>query len=378
MSVPHDIYQKDLYKILGLRKEDNPSQDDIKRAYRKLVKKYHPDINKSHDAEEKFKEINLAHEILSDPQKRRRYDSGGMGFFSDLISEIFGGGGGFGGFGDIFSGFGSIFGRRSHQRSTRKGPQKGRNLRYEIELTLEEAFTGVTKKIEIPRAEQCPSCNGSGAKEGTEPTTCPSCNGTGEKRDIRRTAFGQSIVISTCSRCHGEGSVIKDPCKECNGSGKITRKRTVTIRVPKGAYSGLRFKLSGEGDAGVRGGPPGDLYVEVYVREHSIFHVNDHNIIVQMPIKISQALLGDTIEVPTLDWAVGNAEKEKLKIPKGTSSGDIFTLKKKGFPILRNIPGYDAEHVGRGDQIVQVVIDIPRKLTNEQKAVVKQLKEVDL
>ena len=378
MSIPHDIYQKNLYKILGVSKE--ASQDDIKRSYRKLAFKYHPDRNKDKSAEEKFKEINIAYEILSDPQKRRRYDAGGMGSIGDLISEIFGGGGGFGGFQDIFSGFGDFFGRsrRTERRSSKVGPQQGETIRYTMELTLEEAFLGGKKKISIPRSEECQTCKGMGTKEGTKAETCDKCKGAGEVQRVERRGFIQSISIGACPKCQGDGMIIKDPCKTCRGKGRIDKKRNITIAVPKGAYTGFKMKLRGEGMVGVRGGPPGDLIVVTRLLDHDIFIHNDETLALKLPITYSQAILGDTIEVPTIDSEVGIEEKHQLKIPKGTQYGDVFKIKGKGFPIMRKVRGYDKEYFGRGDYIIQVYIDIPKKITNEQKKLLEQLKDSGL
>ncbi len=378
MSIPHDIYDKDLYKILGVEKD--ASQDQIKRSYRKLAFKYHPDRNKDKDAEEKFKEINIAYEILSDPQKRRRYDAGGVGSLGDLLSEIFGGGGGFGGFGDIFSGFGDFFGRsrRTERRSSKVGPHQGETIRYTMELTLEEAFLGGKKTITIPRSEECQTCKGMGTKEGSKAETCDKCKGAGEVQRVERRGFIQSISIIACPSCQGDGMIIKDPCKTCNGKGRIDKKRNITITVPKGAYTGFKMKLRGEGMVGLRGGPPGDLIVVTRLLEHDFFIQNDETIAMKLPITYSQATLGDIIEVPTIDSEVGEEEKYKLKIPKGTQYGEVFKIKGKGFPILREMRGYDNEYFGRGDYIIQVYIDIPKKISNEQKKLLEELKKQGL
>ncbi|MHA1785574.1 MAG: molecular chaperone DnaJ [Candidatus Helarchaeota archaeon] len=378
MSIPHDIYEKDLYKILDVEK--NASQDEIKRKYRQLARKYHPDINKSKDAEEKFKEINIAYEILSDPQKRRRYDAGGMGSLGDLISEIFGGGFG-GGFGDFFGGISDFFSgstRRTERRSSKVGPVQGQTIRYNLRLTLEEAFLGGKKTISVPRSEECPECGGTGTKKGTKPIRCDKCNGTGEVKQVLRRGFIQTISITSCPKCQGDGMIIKDPCKKCNGKGYIEKERNITITIPKGVYDGFKMKLRGEGMVGLRGGPPGDLIIVVSLMEHKIFLKDGQNILLKIPITYSQAALGDTIEVPTLDSEVGKEEKYKLKIPAGTQFGDVFRIKEKGFPILRKIRGYDEEYLGRGDQIMQVYFEVPKKLTKEQKEALKKLRSLNL
>ncbi|MFX0141975.1 MAG: molecular chaperone DnaJ [Candidatus Hodarchaeota archaeon] len=367
-----DIYGKDLYKILGV--DENATQDEIKKAYRRLARKYHPDINKSKDAEDKFKEINLAYEILGNEEKRRRYDRGGLGGFGDLISEIFGRG--FGGFGDIFGdfGFGDIFRRhRNYERSSRPAPQRGESIRYDLEITLEEAFSGVKKKLEIPRNESCSVCGGSGSKAGSKSINCPECNGTGQKRIVRRIAFGQMVNIVTCDKCHGSGEVVKDPCKTCKGTGLAKKIKHITVNIPKGAYTGLKLKMTGEGNAGLRGSDPGNLYIIVYVKDHDFFIRDGHSIAIKIPITYSQMVLGDEITVPTLDGDT------KLKIPKGTEYGKIFKLKGKGMPkISRTIRNNYIEEDSRGDQFVQVYLVIPNNVNKEQKEILKKLKELGL
>ena len=367
-----DMYGKDLYKILGV--DENATQDEIKKAYRKLARKYHPDINKSKDAEEKFKNINLAYEILGDEEKRRRYDRGGLGGFGDLISEIFGGG--FGGFGDIFSdfGIGDIFGRRrNYARPSRPEPQRGESIRYDLEITLEEAFSGVKRKLEIPRNERCTVCDGSGSKAGTKPTDCRECNGTGQKRIVRKIAFGQMVNIVTCNRCHGSGEVVKDPCKTCKGTGLVKKIKHITVNIPKGAYTGLKLKMTGEGNAGLRGANPGHLYIIVYVKDHDFFIRDGNHIAIKIPITYSQMVLGDEIDIPTLDG------ETKLKIPKGTEYGKIFELKGKGMPKISITIGNDyIEEESRGNQYVQVYIVIPNNINKEQKEILKKLKDLGL
>lgn len=362
--MPNNINEKDLYKILGV--DHNASQEEIKRAYRNLARKYHPDVNPNKDAQEKFKEINLAFEILGNEQKRRQYDSGGIGGFGDLISDIFGGG-----FGDIF---GDFFGRsRGHQRYERPVPQRGESLQYNLEITLEEAFTGIKKRLEIPRKERCPDCKGSGSKEGSKPIKCSDCNGTGQRRIVRNIAFGQMVNIVTCSNCQGTGEKIKDPCKKCKGTGLTEKTRAINIQLPKGAFTGLKLKLTGEGNAGFRGTSPGDLLVVVYVKEHDIFIRNGHDIAVKVPISYSQMVLGDEIDVTTLDGV------EKLKIPPGTEYGKIFTIKGKGMPIISMGSRYEYfEEKARGNLLVQVFLNIPTKINQEQKEALKNLKELGL
>ncbi|MHA1384569.1 MAG: molecular chaperone DnaJ [Candidatus Helarchaeota archaeon] len=367
-----DIYRKDLYKILGV--DQNATQDEIKRAYRRLARKYHPDLNKSKDAEEKFKEINLAYEILGDATKRRRYDNGGLGGFGDLISQIFGRG--FGGFSDFFSdfGFGEFFGgHRNYNRTSRPAPQRGESIRYDLKITLKEAFTGVKKKLEIPRLEVCSKCDGSGSKEDGGIDTCPECRGSGQKRIVRKIAFGQMVNIITCDKCQGSGEIIKNPCKMCKGTGRVKKIRNVTVNIPKGAHTGLKLKLTGEGNAGLRGNDPGHLYVIVQVEDHEFFIRDGSNIIVKIPLTYSQMVLGDEITVPTLDG------ETQLKIPKGTEIGEIFQLKGKGMPKLsRSLSSQYYEVDSRGDQYVQVYLEIPKKVNKEQKEILQKLKEIGL
>ncbi|MFX1449981.1 MAG: molecular chaperone DnaJ [Promethearchaeota archaeon] len=367
-----DIYGKDLYKILGV--SENATQDEIKKAYRKLARKYHPDLNKSKDAEEKFKEINLAYEILGDEEKRRRYERGGLGGFGDIISEIFGRG--FGGFGDIFSdfGIGDIFGRRrDYGRPSRPAPQRGESIRYDLEITLEEAFSGIQKKLEIPRNEPCTDCDGSGSKAGSKPIDCPKCNGTGQNRIVRKIAFGQMVNIVTCDKCHGSGEVVKDPCKTCKGTGLVKKIKHITVNIPKGAYPGLKLKMTGEGNAGLRGANPGDLYIIVFVKEHDFFIRDGYNIAIKIPLTYSQMVLGDEITVPTLDGDT------KLKIPKSTEYGKIFKLEGKGMPkISRSIRNDYIEEDSRGDQFVQVYLVIPSNINKDQEETLKKLKELGL
>ncbi|MHA1379083.1 MAG: molecular chaperone DnaJ [Candidatus Helarchaeota archaeon] len=368
----NDIYSKDLYKVLGV--DQNATQDEIKKAYRRLARKYHPDINKSKDAEEKFKKINLAYEILGDEQKRRRYDSGGLGGFGDIISQIFGRG--FGGFGDIFSdfGFGDIFGsRRNYTRRSRPAPQRGESIRYDVEITLEEAFSGTKKRLEIPRKERCPDCKGTGSEAGTKTINCPNCNGTGQKRIVRQISFGQMVNIVTCDKCQGSGEIVKEPCTRCRGTGQVKKIKNITINIPKGARTGLKLKMTGEGNVGLRGADPGDLYIIVHVKEHDIFIRDGSNIAIKIPLSYSQLVLGDEIKVPTLDGEV------VLKIPKGTEYGKIFRLKGKGMPELSQ--GFSSQYYeedSRGDQFVQVYIDIPKKVNKEQKELLKKLRESGL
>ncbi|MFQ6137182.1 MAG: molecular chaperone DnaJ [Candidatus Hydrothermarchaeales archaeon] len=358
--------KRDYYEVLGIGKD--ASKEDIKRAYRRLARRYHPDVNKAEDAEERFKEISEAYAVLSDDERRWQYDrfghAGMAGYtpedifrnidFDDIFRDL--GFGPFGGFGDIFDTF---FGGRTRRRA---GPQKGADLRYNLEIDFKDAAFGTKTEIEVPLTETCDVCNGSGAEPGTSPKTCPSCNGSGQISHTRRTHFGQFSTITTCGNCHGEGRVIDNPCQQCNGSGKVKRNRKISVKIPAGVDNGFRLRIAGKGEIGERGGSPGDLYVVIYVRPHEIFERHGSDIFCKVPISFTQAALGSETEIPTLD---GNA---KLKIPPGTQTGTVFRFKGKGIP---NLHGH-----GRGDQHVKVVIKTPEKLTPEQKELLERFDEL--
>ena len=343
--------KRDYYEVLGVSR--NASEADIKKAYRKLAKKYHPDVNPGNrEAEAKFKEVNEAYEVLSDPQKKAQYDQFGH---AGVNSNGFGGtGGGFAdfdfGFGDIFESFfgGSGFGSSSR----RNAPQKGRDLRYNLEISFEEAAFGAEKEITILRMEKCDKCGGSGAKPGTTATTCSTCNGTGQVQYKQRTPFGQFINVKTCSACNGEGKIINNPCTMCHGKGQVRKSKKVKINVPAGIDDGQTISLRGEGDPGTKGGPPGDLYISISVRPHPLFTRKGYDIICEIPITFAQAALGAEIEVPTLDGRV------KYSIHEGTQSGTVFRLKNKG---VQDIQGY-----GRGDQYVKVIVEVPKNLKRQK------------
>lgn len=342
----------DYYTILGVSRD--ASEEELKKAYRKMALKYHPDRNQGDkESESKFKEINEAYSCLSDPEKRAHYDRFGT-------AEGVGAGagfGGFGGFGDVFEEFfGDFFG--GFGRQGRPRPSKGADLRYDIELSLFEAASGLEKKIEVPRWESCQTCNGSGAKPGKGPVTCKTCNGTGQIR------FQQGFfsVAKTCGDCGGHGSVILDPCSDCRGNGKIKKKRTLSVRIPAGVDKGTRLRMTGEGELGAQGGHPGDLYIFVNVKPHQFFKRYDQDIHCEVPINFTTAALGGEIEVPTLE------DKAKLKIPAGTQSGYEFRLKGKGMPVVGSR--------SKGDQIVHVYIDVPKNLSTEQKELLRQLEEI--
>ncbi len=348
--------KRDYYEVLGV--DRNASETDIKKAFRKLARKYHPDVNPGDkDAETKFKEINEAYEVLSDPQKRAQYDQFGHAAFGQGGGDPgFGGFGGFGGadfggFGDIFEMFFGGGGQR------RRGPVKGADLRYNLEISFEEAAFGVEKTIKVPRTEMCGKCKGSGASPGTSPKTCPKCNGAGQLQYTQSTPFGRFVQSRVCDMCHGDGKVIENPCPVCGGSGMVRKPRDINVKIPAGVDTGSRLRIAGEGEPGERGGPHGDLYVYIKVKPHKIFQREGNDIISEIKISFPQAALGDEVEVATLDGKV------QLKIPEGTQSGTFFRLKGKGIP---DVHGY-----GRGDQHVKVTVVVPTKLTDQQKKLLR-------
>lgn len=358
--------KRDYYEVLGVDK--NASDAEIKKAYRKLAKQYHPDVNPDDkEAEAKFKEINEAYEVLSDSKKRNQYDRFGHAGFDP--NGGFSGYGGFGDFGDFdFGGIGDIFetffggtgfGRTSRSRNA---PQKGADLKYSTEISFEEAAFGVKKEILVNRMENCSDCSGSGARPGTSPSTCVHCNGTGQIQFKQSTPFGQFVNVKTCDVCRGEGKVITNPCPSCNGKGRVRRKTKIEVNIPAGIDDGQTISLRGEGEPGFRGGPTGDLYITVRVRPHSIFTRQGNDVICDMPITFVQAALGSELEVPTLDGKV------KYTIPEGTQTGAIFRLRGKGIPYIRGS--------GRGDQYVKVNVEVPKKLDEKQKALLREFGEL--
>ena len=345
--------KRDYYEVLGVDK--SASADDIKKAYRKLAKQYHPDLNKDNpDAAEKFKEVGEAYSVLSDAEKKQRYDqfghagvdgNGGGGF-----------GGGFGGFdmGDLGDIFGSFFGGGFGGGSSRRNaPQKGRDIRASIELTFEEAAFGAKKDVRVSRLENCETCNGSGAKAGTQPETCSRCSGRGQVRSVQNTPFGQIQTNTTCPECRGKGKVIKERCTACQGAGKTRISDKITINIPAGVDDGQSVRVRSKGDAGENGGPNGDLYVAISIKRHPIFERDEYDVYVEAPISFVQATLGCELEVPTLDG------KKTQTIPEGTQSGTKFRIKGVGIPYPNGS--------GRGDQFVTVNVEIPKNLTQKQR-----------
>lgn len=354
--------QRDLYEVLGLQK--GASDDEIKKAYRKLAKKYHPDLNPGDkEAEKKMKEVNGAYEVLSDAEKKARYDQYG---FAGIDPNYAGGagGGGFGGFQDFDLGdiFGSMFGGGFGGQQTRhNGPRKGENLRITLQLTFEEAVFGCEKSVSVTRNESCKDCGGTGAKKGTSPETCPVCRGSGQVQSTQRTPFGVFSSSSPCQNCKGTGKIIKEPCPSCKGEGRVRKTRTIRVKIPAGIDDGQTISLRGEGNGGAQGGPAGDLYVTVYVKEHKMFKRDGQDIILEMPISFVQAALGATLTVPTVDGKV------QYDLPEGTQTGTVFRLRGSGVPSVNGR--------GRGDQYVKVNVEIPRNLNHEQKELLRKFDE---
>jgi molecular chaperone DnaJ len=354
-EVPTDYYQ-----TLGVAK--NASEADIKRAYRGLARKFHPDVaDDKAAAEERFKEINEAYEVLSDPQKRRQYDTYGS------VGPTAGGGPGFGGFGST-EGFGDIFdmffggGRGGGSRPAQSGPQRGADLRYDLEITLEEAFAGADREIAFAHLTTCDTCRGNGAKPGTQPQRCDRCNGSGVARAVRQTPLGQFVTQSTCTKCGGEGQVVATPCETCRGRGRVERSRTLTVRIPAGVDDGSRIRVTGSGEAGAHGGPPGDLYVYLNVVRHERFRRDGHDLYIDVPIAFTQASLGGNVELESLDGPV------EVHVPAGTQSNSMFRVRGRGMPVVRGS--------GRGDLYVSVHVMVPTKLSRREREVLEEFAQL--
>ncbi len=359
--------KRDYYEVLGVQR--GAPEEEIKKAYRSLARKYHPDHNPGDkSAEERFKEIGEAYDVLKDPQKRAAYDRfghaatgagagrpGGPGGFGGFGGQ----GGDFTGFGDLggFSGFDDIFSMLfggGLGRQQRRGPQRGADLRYDLELTLEEAAKGLQRELDVPRIVDCPICGGSGAKPGTKPEKCPECNGTGEVRQVRRTPLGQMITAGPCPRCEGRGRIVKEPCAECDGFGKVRRTHRIVLDIPPGVDTGTRMRIPEAGQVGTLGGPSGDLYVEVHVWPHKVFERDGSDLYLERKVGLAQAALGAEIDVPTLLDG-----ESTLKVPPGTQSGTRLRLRGKGMPHLRR--------GGSGDLIVRIAVEIPSRLSKREQ-----------
>ncbi len=341
--------KRDYYEVLGVPRGTGP--EDIKKAYRDLALKYHPDRNPSPDAEDMFKEVNEAYQVLSDPRTRERYDRFGHGAPGGFDFEDFG----FPSVDDIFSGLFTDFFGRSRGRGRRARVNRGMDLRLDLRISLLQAARGFEKTVEVARHQTCTECEGSGAKKGSGPATCPACNGRGELRYQQ----GFFSVTRTCPQCGGRGAVVKDPCPACRGSGLEQVIRKMNVKIPPGVDSGSTLRLRGEGEPGERGGPPGDLHVVIFVEDHPLFQREGTELILDMPISYIQAVLGDEINVPTLDGTV------RMKIPPGTQTGKIFRIKEKGMPEI------NGRH--SGDMHVRVFVQVPEKLGREQKELLKKL-----
>jgi molecular chaperone DnaJ len=355
--------KRDYYEVLGVSK--NASKDEIKNAYRKLAMQYHPDRNKAPDAEEKFKEISEAYAVLSDDQKRQQYDTlGHAGFdqrytaedifrgadFDSIFRDI-----GFG-FGDLFRTF---FGGGFGGGPFREAPNRGQDLVYDLNLTLEDAANGTEREILVPRTEKCDVCGGSGASPGTSPKTCPKCKGSGKIRNMRRSSFAMYVQVTACNNCHGKGTLIESPCNKCHGTGLVKKRRKISVKIPPGIDEGYQLRLRGQGEAAPNGGPPGDLYVVVHIAQHELYMREGDDLWYVLIIGYPQAALGAEVAVPTLD---GSAT---VKIKSGTQAGETIRLRGKGMPRFR---GY-----GKGDLLVRVGISVPEKLTAKQRDLLEQL-----
>ncbi|MCI9015680.1 MAG: molecular chaperone DnaJ [Clostridia bacterium] len=361
--------KRDYYEVLGVNK--SATEEELKKAYRKLAKKYHPDANPDNkkEAEAKFKEVNEAYENLSDPQKRRMYDQfghegpqgfgGGQGGYYSYTS-------GFDGFdmgdlGDIFSSFfGGGFGGNRSSKTSNNGPTKGADLHYNMEITFEESYLGTQKEISINRDDTCNTCHGTGAKVGSKVETCSMCHGTGQIRQVQTTILGQMQTTRTCTNCHGEGKIIKEPCETCRGKGTVRKQARITVKIPQGIDENQTVVLRGEGAPGTKGGPKGDLYITVHIKRHNVYTRQDYNVLCDIPITFTQATLGAEIKVPMVDGKI-----ETFKIPEGTQTGTRFRIRGKGFKAVNR--NYE------GDFIFTVEIQTPKRLSKEQRELLIQL-----
>jgi len=358
--------KRDYYESLGLNKD--ASEEDIKKAFRQQAKKYHPDVNPGNTrAEARFKEINEAYEVLSDPGKKSRYDQFGHAGVDPNFSAGGGGFGGFSGFGgmdfDLGDLFGSIFGGGGSASRNRNAPRKGERIRAELIVTFEEAAFGCDKDVSVMRVETCDDCTGTGCQEGTTAEKCPDCNGRGTVTAQQRTPFGVMQSTTECPKCSGRGKIIHQPCTKCRGLGLVRRNKSIKVNVPAGIDDGQTISMRGQGSAGVNGGEAGDLYVTVSVLRHAIFEREGTSVLMEMPVTFAQAALGAEVEVPTLDGKV------KYTIPEGTQTGTVFRLRGKGIQNLRGS--------GRGDQFITVTVKVPTGLSDEQKELLRQFSMTD-
>ncbi|MCY4465644.1 MAG: molecular chaperone DnaJ [Chloroflexi bacterium] len=350
---------RDYYEVLGIQRSADTKQ--IKSAFRRLARQYHPDVSEEADAEDKFKEITAAYEVLSDDEMRARYDR----FGHAGLNGASGFGQGMGGFGfeDIFDIFNSAFGEQRGGR--RRAPSRGQDRRVDVTIDFIESVFGIEKEVEFLRLESCEECDGSGAAEGSRTVTCRNCNGSGELRQVQQTLLGSMVRTQTCPSCGGKGSAISNPCRGCDGSGRRRQRALLNVKIPPGVSEGIQIQVRGEGDAGENGAPPGNLFVVVHVKDHAYFKRNENDIILDININIAQAALGDTIQVETVDGKVD------LAISPGTQTGKIFRLRGRGFPRLRA----DGSSSGRGDQLVGVQVLTPTNLSEDQRELFSQLAE---
>ena len=356
--------KRDYYEVLGIQK--GASEDEIKKAYKKLARKYHPNMNPGDkEAEEKFKEVNEANEVLSDPEKKARYDQFGFSgvdpnYGAGAGGGAYGGGFDFGDLGDIFgSFFGGGFG--GGQRRNPNAPQRGESIRASVSVSFTEAAFGCEKSVTLERSEQCPTCKGNGCAPGTTPEICPDCHGTGTVQTRRQTPMGVFASNGPCRKCGGTGRLIHQPCPNCRGTGAVRKRKTIKVNIPAGIDHGQTISLRGQGNAGKNGGPAGDLLITVMVQPHELFHRDGVDVFCEAPITFAQAVLGAELEIPTIDGKV------KYSIPEGTQTGTVFRLKGKGIPVLNGR--------GRGDQYVTVTIETPRNLNKEQKEALRRFSE---
>lgn len=352
---------RDYYEVLGVAKTADKAE--IKSAFRKLAREYHPDVSKHDDAEAKFKEINEAYEVLSDDEKRARYDRFGHAGVQGAGGFNGASGAGFSGFEEIFEEFFNSFGGAGGRSRQRRGPRPGSDRRVDVTVAFEESVFGTEKEVEFERLEVCETCAGSGAAPGTTPIRCVQCAGTGEVRQVQQTFLGPMVQVATCPRCNGTGETIATPCPTCKGNGRVRKKAVLSVQIPAGVREGLQIQIRSEGDMGDKGAPQGNLYVVVHVTEHEFFKRKDNDIILDISINVAQAALGDKLNIPTVDGDV------ELVIPAGTQTGRVFRLRGKGIPRLRS----DGSNSGRGDQLVYVQVDIPTKLSDEQRLLFEKL-----
>ena len=359
--------KRDYYDVLGV--ERGASAEDIKKAFRRKARQYHPDVSQEPDAEIRFKEANEAYDVLSDTQKRAAYDRfghAGINAGAGMGGDPFGGG-----FTDISDIFDQFFGGgfRTQSRTNRRAPRRGQDLQYRLTVDFAEAIFGSEHEIEFERTSVCSVCNGSGAEPGTTPVRCSTCQGTGEFREVKQTILGQMVNITTCPTCQGAGETITSPCKECSGRGQIRQSRHLTVSIPAGVDHGTQIRISAEGEPGSRGGPAGNLYIVLSVRPHELFRRREHDLLIKARVNVAQAALGHRLTIPILT-PMGEATEE-VDIPPGTQSGHVIVLKGKGVPRLRR----DGTHTGFGDLQIMVEVLIPNRLTKDQRALFEELAE---